>query len=504
MIKKIVLIGVLAGFNYSVYAENLALIMGISEYERSPLSGIYKDIDNAKKFAQSMSIPEKNIYIFKDKQLDFDGLNQTLDKFSKSINSGDRVFIYFSGHGTNTDRGYGCDQGIVTQDMKVLYRKDFQTYIDRVTSKAAKTLVFLDTCFSGGIVEQARMNGLDHNSGNTRSFSLDKDGFPQAKFLDMKSVSGRQSCEAENVISVKGARDFATVAKETPNYYFLGAASASEVAIDGGVNVGGWATNALVACVSESDQQEIKNGIITMSDARICAQNKINEMLNDRKQRRSDFPYSAMTLTVGSGNGSGSMPLGFTYTNSGSTTQNEPSQRIEPIALFKNIFENSDHNKKLILKSLKQNFKINQDNLEISIKSPVDGYLTLFIAGSSNKIYQIFPDTIDDDNYIDANTEIVLPRKAGHTYPAQGPEGKNTILAVVSPTKDRFDKLNLPLVNSRYRMVDNTAYNAKNITLALLNPPSPCGTRDFGSIVKTSSECSSSYSAGIIDVYEVK
>ncbi len=492
---------ILFSLNYSVYAENMALIMGISQYQENPLKGVYTDIDNARKFAQSMSVPDKNIYIVKDQELTLNGLKQTLDKFSKSVTSDDRVFIYFSGHGTSSNRNGSCNQGIVTQDMEVMYRDDFQKYIQRITNKATKTLVFLDTCFSGGIVEQARAAGISHedNSIEARSINVDEDGFPKAKFLDLKSVTDNNGkCRAQNYITeADGERDFdSKLAAETPNYYYLGAASPSEAAIDGGVRVGGWATNALISCVSQSDSQQITSGILTMSEVKNCAQKKIDQMIEQYKKKQTNFKFNAMTLTVGSGVGSGSMPLGFTYNQT-----NMANQKVNTVEIFKNIMENGDYNKQLKLSVAKPQMKIHQDNLELEIQSPVNGYLTLFIAGTSGKIYQIFPDKIDDDNEIKANHKIMLPKKLGHTYPSQGPAGKNTILAVVSPTKGRFDSLGIPAGN--YKKIENTAVNAKNITLSVLKPISSCG-RDIGSVIRSTPECSTSYSAAMIEIFEVE
>ena len=392
-----------------------------------------------------------------------------------------RVFIYFSGHGTSTDKGGKCDQGIVAQDMKVLYRDEFQTYIDKITKNASKTLVFLDTCFSGGVVEQAR------------ALNLDKDGFPQAKFLEMKSNSG--TCKADNMRSERGFSDLVKNAQSTPNYYFLGAASASQVAIDGGSNVGGWATNALLSCIEDSDQQQIRSGILTMSDVTACTQKRIDRKLKASSERNPNFPYIAMTLSVGSGVGSGSMPVGFTY-----NYQNNNQQPIETSELFKIIMENGDQTKKLNISALNSKVKINQDHLRLSIQSPINGYLTIFIAGSSGKIYQIFPDSVDTESYIQANKEMTLPKIAEHTYPSHGPAGKNTILAVVSSSKGRFDSLGIPV--GQYRAIDNNAANAQNMALALLSPISSCG-RDFGSIVNKVSECSTNYSAGMTEVWKI-
>lgn len=500
--KKLAVLTLLSSLNCVAYAENMALIMGISQYPHSPLNGVYKDLENARKFAKAMNIQDQHIYEFKDQQLTLVGLTQTLDKFAKSVNSDDRVFIYFSGHGANTDNGRGCDQGIVAQDMGVMYRKDFQQYIQTITNKAAKTLVFLDTCFSGGVVQQAQTIGLtrsmDMDAVQAKGVQLDTDDFPKAKYIDMgAATAGKYSCKAENQGSARGFRDLATAAKETPNYYFLGAASDRQSAIDGGARVGGWATANLLECVSGAASSQSNSGVLTMSDVQMCAQKKIDRLIQQRKEGNVKFPFNAMTLTVGSGEGSGSMPVGFT------SNVNPANQKVETIALFENILSNSDQNKKLTFTAAKSQVKIHRDNLELNIKSPVDGYLTIFIAGSSGTIYQIFPDNIDGDNYIHAGRTISLPKQEGHTYPSLGPAGKNTILAVVSPTKNRFASLGLPTVNIRYPEIDNTAVNAKNIVLSALNPASSCiRTRDFGSVVSKSAECSTSYSAAMIEVFE--
>ena len=63
------LIGIISLLPFSASAENYALIMGISEYQRQPLAGVKKDFQTAVALAASMDISLENMTIKKDQDL---------------------------------------------------------------------------------------------------------------------------------------------------------------------------------------------------------------------------------------------------------------------------------------------------------------------------------------------------------------------------------------------------------------------------------------------------
>ncbi|CAN7293071.1 protein kinase domain-containing protein [Rhizobacter sp. LjRoot28] len=76
--------------------------------------------------------------------------------------------------------------------------------------------------------------------------------------------------------------------------------------------------------------------------------------------------------------------------------------------------------------------RIGHDRLQFRIKSKEPGHVYVFLSGTDKRhFYLLFPNEIDRDNRIAANTEVTLPRK-GWAVTAGGPPGTNHIVTVVS------------------------------------------------------------------------
>jgi hypothetical protein len=486
--RSTVVAALFCAVSFSAVAENYALIMGVSAYERKPLLGVKTDLVNVKKFALAMNIPDANVTLKADKALTLAGLRQTLDEFSRKIRTGDRAFIYFSGHGTSYANAAGqCEQAIVSQEIQYMSKKEFHDRIKPIVDKAGKTFVFLDTCFSGGVIESSR--------STTRG---DDDDFPAEKYVESKFGADNTACEPTNV-SNKGTRDFeAESAEITPNYYFLAASSPNQVAIDGGIAIGGWATSAFFACtVPGSGADENGDGLITLDEAKRCAQRRVDQMLLNG-QRRPGFPYTALTLTDGSGPGAGAWPVAF-ETQPAAAPSPAPAVRIDSHALLATMARDADASHAVKLQPTKSSFKIGTDFLEMNVTSAKPGYVTLFSVGSSGKIYQLFPNRFDSNNRIEAAVPLALPRPQWRLR-SRGPVGSSRFLAVVSTTPDRFSGLGLP--EGPFAAIENSQQGAKTLIVRALAPAVGCtqATRDFEA---EANPCSTSYGAGLAEVREV-
>jgi hypothetical protein len=475
----------------SAMAENYALIMGVSAYERKPLFGVKTDVTNVRKIARAMNIPDANVTVKEDKALTLQGIRQTLDEFASKIRQGDRAFIYFSGHGTSYPGAAGqCEQAIVSQEIKYLTKKELHDRLKPIVDKAAKTFVFLDTCFSGGVIESSR--------STTRG---DDEGFPAAKFMESKFGAESTACEPTNV-SHKGTRDFeAEAAEVTPNYYFLAASAPSQVAIDGGTAIGGWATSAFFACTAAgSGADENGDGVITLDEAKRCAQKRVDQMMANG-QRRPGFPYTALTLTDGSGPGAGAWPVAFEATvpaANAPTAATPAAANINSNALLATIVRDSDASNTVKVQPAKSVFKIGSDFLQMTVSSAKAGFVTLFSVGSSGKIFQLFPNRFDSSNRIEAGVPLALPRPEWRLR-SRGPEGTSKFLAVVSTTPDRFAGLGLP--EGPFSAIENTQQGAKTLVVRLLAPGAACSqsTRDFEA---EANPCATGYGAGLAEVRE--
>jgi hypothetical protein len=90
---------------------------------------------------------------------------------------------------------------------------------------------------------------------------------------------------------------------------------------------------------------------------------------------------------------------------------------------------------------------IGKDAFSFNVKANTDGYLYAVMLGSDGQsFYLLFPNKIDTDNRVKANTSYQFPRK-GWSIKAGGPEGTNKLLLVVSQSP-RDPKLFLPDASS--------------------------------------------------------
>lgn len=466
-------------WQHVAHADNHALILGVSAYPSSPLPGVVKDVESGREIARIIGVPEANIVVKKDGELTQSKLPQVLEEFSRRIKPGDRAFVYYSGHGTSYSkqgRSGQCEKALVTYDEAPFIKEDFHRAVNNIAAKTDKTFVFLDSCFSGGLVQAT------HSKAMSRTMGRDT---PRPKFT---SSSPEDPCAKASNYSSK---DFGMeAAARTPNYYLLAAAAESEYAIDGGPRFGSFATTAVLSCLKETSRADANgDGAVTLDEARQCAQNVIDEVLRQGRRTDENFPYSAMTLTQGYGQGGNPV-----ITFSGGT------QIVNTTSFAEALYEGRDATRQVSLIADKNPVKIG-DYLNLEITSDRPGYVTLMVVGSSGKIYQIFPNEMDGDARIDANNPMPVPRPARWRMPANPPAGDNYFLALVSDTANRFDGLGEKA--GIFKAMGNSGNSAKGIVERIMQPAAGCGSasRDFG--MEAVNPCSTGYGAALIKITEV-
>ena len=90
------------------------------------------------------------------------------------------------------------------------------------------------------------------------------------------------------------------------------------------------------------------------------------------------------------------------------------------------------------MRTEKQSVRINQDEIGFRVRSDRAGYLYLLMLGTdASHFYLLFPNSLDSNNRVRADTELRLPR-SGWSMVAGGPAGTNRLLALVSPTPRDF------------------------------------------------------------------
>ena len=99
---------------------------------------------------------------------------------------------------------------------------------------------------------------------------------------------------------------------------------------------------------------------------------------------------------------------------------------------LRQMFDQRDAKRNVRVAVGKDKVKIGQDYLDFSVQSDRPGYVYVALAGSDNKsLYLLFPNDLDQNNKVDANQPLALPR-ANWRVKAQGPTGTNNLLVIVS------------------------------------------------------------------------
>jgi hypothetical protein len=124
-----------------------------------------------------------------------------------------------------------------------------------------------------------------------------------------------------------------------------------------------------------------------------------------------------------------------------------PAPVVEPalasLSTLKDIEAQRNPKRRVDVTADKTTLRIGKDPLNLQIKSARDGYVYLVLLGSDRKsFYVLFPNGLDRDNAIRANTPLKLPRPDWQVV-AQGPVGTDHLLVIVSDTPRDLNALTL-------------------------------------------------------------
>jgi hypothetical protein len=441
-------------------ASRHALIIGVGEYKVSgvmSLKGVPNDVQSAKQMAMAMSIPEDNITYLRDHQATADQIRQAIQDLNARVRPGDRVFVYYSGHGTRWVDPKGnpdhCTEGLLSTDGQAITNTEVGELLSPIANKTDKLMVFYDACHSGGIASQPlRTRSMGAGAAQlTPKFvgALSSEACAKPANMKTRALStelGAKGILPENIVSIAASRP-------------------DEVSFDDAKS-GGLATVAWRDCMLGKAKDMDQSGSVSVAEITRCAQDSLNQKL-------AQYPdILGQHMTIGGNKefiptfqvasaGAVSLPLPVSApantptaptaappavttpapsslppTQSPSSlvpSEPEPStQAVQPAQLLANIHAQRDATRVLNVSAQPSVMRIQQDPLRLNIQSPRSGYLYIALAGSDQKsLYLLFPNSLDGDNYVQANQTIELPR-AGWRVTAGGPKGVNTVLVMVA------------------------------------------------------------------------
>ncbi|MES2148813.1 MAG: caspase family protein [Pseudomonadota bacterium] len=410
-------------------ASRHALIIGVGHYLNPSipeLRGIGYDIESATSMALAMQVPKENIRVLRDAEATAADIEREIADLNKRTQPGDRVFFYFSGHGS---RWYdaavnknGCVEALLPADGLPLTNERIATILKPISDKTDKLFVFYDACHSGGIVDRplATMRSLKPAAGGTLT----------PKF---SSVGTNELCSRPTNMKT---RAFTTEAIRTgglpQNIVQISSSRPDEVSFDD-EGAGGLATQAWRDCMLGGSHDLDNSGGISVSEIAACAQTRIDKRFANSSQ------FAAQHVTIG-GN-QAFIPSWFS--GAFATAPATAAAALKPVAAvaataaapdaaFADILAQRDPRRSVTIGAAARTLKIGRDTLDLTVTSSHAGHLYLVLLGSDNEsFYLLFPNDKDHNNTIKAGETLRLPRP-DWKITAQGPAGTDRMLAVVT------------------------------------------------------------------------
>lgn len=402
-------------------AENHALILWIGQYSDSNanLPGIDLDAKRARQIAIAMGIPAANIVEKRNEQLTLKGMSDSIAALTERIRPGDKVIVYYSGHGYQRNNAVAgaqkCSEGLVTQDMQGYVDSQLESDLARLGAKASQVVMLNDSCFSGGAATK-RLPEIGRRlvaKSWAGLFGLRATPAQSAPTAAPASALGCGTAVNKNVL----AKTFEVVQRQGANVLYVAAARDNEVSYAS--PEGSIATEAWAVCLADPASDIDRSGSVSGEELRVCAQRHIESNVQQVTQHISLSGSPALSVSFAAAD-----------TRPAAAALSAPN-------VLRDISAGSDRSYVVKLLPAKNTVRIGQDFLEFSVETNRDGYLYVFQVGSDGKTFNLlFPNKVDTDNRVAAGIQR-LPR-ASWALRSAGPPGKNSLMALVSSTPKDF------------------------------------------------------------------
>jgi hypothetical protein len=399
--------------------SNHALIITVSEYQKSPLPGVLTDRKLGIELAQRLGVPPENIVELSEQQVTREGLKQAFATMNQSIMPGDKLYVYFSGHGARYfSKATGqCTESLVMQDMHVVTNAEFAGMIRPLSAKADKTIVMLDSCHSGGVAAAAGSRSL---TSQFRPKYSPEASSPQCSLaVNLGSYSFNRGIDLHTT---------------DHNMVILAAARNNEVAWD--TSKGGAMTYNFEQCLAGGATDADHSGSLSMQELTDCVQARLAKTQEESALQHPTLAGNAGLVPALSDTSTA------TAAANGAPNQ-PPPMSVDTLASMNDIYAQRDDRWQVVAKLQAPTLKIGT-NLSLSVHSQREGFVYLFYRGTQpDSFYLLFPNQLDSANSIKANQDMQLPRQ-DWSVTALGPKGTDHLMVMVTDTPRDFSALALP------------------------------------------------------------
>jgi hypothetical protein len=469
-----------SGLHAPLQPSNHALIITVSEYRRSPLPGVLTDRKLANELAQRFGVPAQNIVELSEEHVTREGLKRALAGMNQIIMPGDRLYVYFSGHGArffNKTTGQ-CAESIVMQDMRVVTNTEFAGMLKPLSAKTDKTIVMLDSCHSGGVAQAASFRDIGQSAQMRAKFSPEASSPQCAAAVNDRGFSQTRGADLDTT---------------DHNLVILAAARNNEVAWD--TSKGGALTYNFEQCLNGSATDSDHSGSLSMQELTACVQGRL-----DKTQEESVRQHATLA---------GNSALIPAFLNSG-PLEAAPAA-LDPLATLNDIYNQRDDRWLVQATFSRPTLKIGT-NLAMSIRSQRDGFVYLFYQGTQpGSFYLLFPNRLDSNNAITANQDLNLPRQDWNVT-ALGPRGIDHAMVMVTATPRDFSAMELPAeyvsADGPFEKIRPTlsaaAHISQSATLSAAAGKAACRSSDEKRDLSAAPQCSNVFGASLVSVEETQ
>lgn len=494
-------------------AANHALIMTIGDYQAGipRLKGVVHDRESARSIARLLGVRDEDMLEYHNGQLTLEGMQRAFDELDRRVAPGDRVFIYYSGHGSRqrvSDPEARCAEALVTVNGNALVDAEMESRLKRLSGRAQKIIAMFDACHSGGATVRSA-GGAAYAPKYWRK-------------------GGEDACEKPVNIVTRNLGLAARTAAGS-NYVYIAAAKDNEISLDQ-PGKGGVATQSWLACMSGEAVDADASGGLTVDEIRQCAQARIDTQLKDAQ---GFLPHhinvtgnSDLVMTL-----AGDAPVEAPPAAAQAVVPALPVVAVPPVmppqpvaaaqpaapepvpaaapalpSTFQDIYNGRDGVRTVEMTPVRDRLRIGKDEFRFTVRSSQAGYLYLLMAGSDGRTFDLlFPNKLDGDNYLQAGQSLQLPRITWEIT-AQGPRGRDYILAIVADAPR--DLSTLPLRNAGpFSVVAATTGGKRGIQLVTASPMpearKECATAKQRTLA-VGRVCSDAYGAAWMTVEEVE